>query len=115
MCSPASALQMACLYVSIWRRPTAQTIVLPKAMRQCTSHCPALPCFVCAGQSVAELQARAAPVTPELAVLITPFMVALSGAAHTLPSNYGCPAQHTYALDVDLPVVATRLQCPCQV
>ncbi|WIA28042.1 hypothetical protein OEZ86_010628 [Tetradesmus obliquus] len=33
------------------------------------------------GQSVAELQARAAPVTPELAVLITPFMVALSGKA----------------------------------
>ncbi|KAF6259108.1 hypothetical protein COO60DRAFT_1700968 [Scenedesmus sp. NREL 46B-D3] len=33
------------------------------------------------GQSVAELQARAAAVTPELAVLITPFMVALSGKA----------------------------------
>jgi hypothetical protein len=36
--------------------------------------------LVCAGQSVAELQAKAAPVKPELAVLITPFMVVLSGA-----------------------------------
>jgi hypothetical protein len=44
-----------------------------------TLFCPGPVCLA-AGQSVAELQAKAAPVTPELAVLITPFMVALSGA-----------------------------------
>lgn len=32
-----------------------------------------------AGQSVAELHAKKAPVTPELAVLLTPFMLAISG------------------------------------